>query len=43
MMKMVSHAPVDAAADQVECVTEIVTMTMDLSLRKNSGQNAIYF
>lgn len=30
MMKLVSHAPVDAAADQVEFITEIV-MAMDLS------------
>ena len=26
MMKLVSHAPVDAAADQVEYVKEIVTL-----------------
>lgn len=41
MMKLVSHAPVDAAADQVECVKEISTVAMDLSFRKISGQNAI--
>lgn len=37
MMKLVSHAPVDAAADQVECVAGIVTLTNDttyVSLRK---------
>ena len=37
MMKLVSHAPVDAAADQVECVAGIVTLTNNttyVSLRK---------
>ena len=33
MMKLVSHAPVDAAADQVECVTETVTKTTSRTFR----------
>ena len=43
MMKLVSHAPVDAAADQVECITEIVTVTTYLSFRKVSGPDLIQF
>ena len=38
MMKLVSHAPVDAAADQVERVSEIVTMTWAFLSQKYPGE-----
>jgi len=43
MMKLVSHAPVDAAADQVECITEIVSVATTFLYEKYLGQNLIHF